>query len=240
MPEIDYSQYFSPTADKLLVVKFYPDAKENKHASLQAGRPVFDDIEMCEVIIPGDRSRTLIVPALAEWKRFGTTRVTYAERFKDHYARYKANEGPVVEGTPLSEAPFLSMAQRASYKALDIYTVEQLAALSGQGIKNLGTGGLAVVQQAKAYLQTASGTADTTAMMIKIEELEEKLREALKPKPLDDEPTQGANYELLSVDQLKEHIKAKTGARPQGNPSQATLVAMCYDLDREDAETAAA
>jgi hypothetical protein len=77
-------------------------------------------------------------------------------------------------------------------------------------------------------------------MMIKIEELEEKLREALKPKPLDDEPTQGANYELLSVDQLKEHIKAKTGARPQGNPSQATLVAMCYDLDREDAETAAA
>jgi hypothetical protein len=240
MADIDYTSYANPAADKLLVVKFYPDAKENKHASLKAGRPVFDDIEMCEIIIPGDRSRTLLVPALAEWKRFGTTRVTYAERFKDHYARYKANEGPVVEGTPLSEAPFLTMGQRASYKALDIYTVEQLAALSGQGIKNLGVGGLAVVQQAKAYLSAASSTADTAAMLIRIEELEAQLRESLKPKPLEDDAVTGANYELLSVDDLKAHIEARTGSRPRGNPSQQTLVAMAYDLDREDAETAAA
>src|SRR5690349_16051649 len=97
-------ELFTPhKADALLIVKFYHDAQLNKFKSHAEGRPVYDDVEMCEINLPGDRSRSLIVPAHAEFKRFGTTVVTYAERFKDHYARFKANEGPVVEGTPLSE-----------------------------------------------------------------------------------------------------------------------------------------
>lgn len=230
MPDIDYTSYANPAADKLLVVKFYHDAKANKFKTHEEGRPVFDDIEMVEILAPADRQRSLIVPAMAEWKRFGTTKVSYAERFKDHYKRFKANEGPVVEGTPLSEAPFLTQGQRMSYKALDIYTVEQIAGLSGQGIKNLGVGGIAVVQQAKAYLETASGTATTAAMLVRIEELEAKLREALKPVPLPDDA-----YDEMDLETLKAHIESKTGSRPRGNPSIVTLIAMARDLDTEAA-----
>lgn len=221
-------ELFSPhKADALLIVKFYHDAKENKFKSHEAGRPVFDDIEMCEINFPADRAKSLLVPAHGEWKRFGTTRVTYAERFKDHYARFKINEGPVVEGTPLSEAPFLSMAQKASLKALQVYTIEQLASLTGQALKNIGAGGLATQQQAEAYLAKASGTADVVKMQIEIEELKRQLSE--RPAPIED------GYDGMDTEALKSHIELKTGARPRGNPSDATLRMMARELDKEAA-----
>lgn len=221
-------ELFTPhLADKLLIVKFYHDAKENKFKSHEAGRPVFDDIEMLEINFPADRAKSLQVPAHAEWKRFGTTRVTYAERFKEHYARFKLNEGPVVEGTPLSEAPFLSMAQKASLKALQVYTIEQLASLTGQALKNIGAGGLAIQQQAEAYLSTASGTADAVKMRIEIEELKRQLAE--RPAPAVD------GYDDMDTEALKAHIETKTGSRPRGNPSDATLRMMARELDKEAA-----
>ena len=44
-------------------------------------------------------------------------------------------------GTPLDYAPFLTEARRAELRAQNIYTVEQLAAIDGQELKNLGPGG---------------------------------------------------------------------------------------------------
>jgi hypothetical protein len=221
-------ELFTPhKADALLIVKFYHDAKENKFKSHEAGRPVFDDIEMCEINFPADRAKSLFVPAHSEWKRFGTTRVTYAERFKEHYARFKLNEGPVVEGTPLSEAPFLSMAQKASLKALQVYTIEQLASLTGQALKNIGAGGLAIQQQAEAYLAKASGTADVVKMQIEIDELKRQLSE--RSTPVMD------GYDDMDTEALKAHIETKTGSRPRGNPSDATLRMMARELDKEAA-----
>ena len=225
-------EIFTPhKADALLIVKFYHDAKENKFKSHEAGRPVFDDIEMCEINLPGDRARSLLVPAPAEWKRFGTTKVTYAERFKDHYARFKANEGPVVEGTPLTEAPFLSMAQKASLKALQVYTIEQLASLTGQALKNIGAGGLAIQQQAAAYLAKASGTADIVSMQRQIDELKAQLAASSTETNLTTEVT--GKFESMGDDALKEYIALKAGSKPRGQPSHATLVAMAYELDKE-------
>lgn len=235
-------ELFTPhKADALLIVKFYHDATHDKMASHKAGRPVFKDIEMCEINLPGDRARSLMVPAHAEWKRFGTTKVTYAERFKDHYARFKANEGPVVEGTPLSEAPFLSMGQKASLKALQVYTIEQLASLTGQALKNIGAGGLAIQQQAVAYLTKASGTADVVDMQRQIDELKAALA-AQADMPPAAPPTEAPAvlYEMWSDEELKDHIGNRAGSRPRGQPSHDTLVRMAYDLDKETADASAA
>lgn len=224
-------ELFNPqAADKLLIVKFYHDAVENKHKSHQESRPVFDDIEMCEINFPADRAKSLLVPALAEWKRFGTSKVTYAQRFKEHYARFKANEGPVVEGTPLSEAPFLSMAQKASLKALQVYTVEQLASLTGQALRNIGAGGMALQQQAEAFLKKAAGNADVVHMQSQIDALTAQLALVQSLVPVDADV-----YSIMDVDQLKDHIKGKTGSLPRGNPSLATLQMMARELDNEAA-----
>jgi len=230
-------ELFTPQkADSLLIVKFYHDAVQNKFKSHEQGRPVFDDIEMCEINLPADRARTLIVPAMAEWKRFGTTKVSYAERFQAHYARFKANEGPVVEGTPLTEAPFLSMAQKASLKALQVYTIEQLASLTGQALKNIGAGGLATQQQAVAYLAKASGTADVVAMQRQIDELKAQLASISTETHLTTEKT--GKFETMEPEAIKDYIAEKTGSKPRGNPSHATLIALAYELDAE-AENAA-
>lgn len=238
-------ELFTPhKADALLIVKFYHDAVENKFKSHEAGRPVFDDIEMCEINIPADRARSIIAPAHAGWMKFGTKTITYAERFKDHYARFKANEGPVVEGTPLNEAPFLSMGDKASLKALQVFTIEQLASLTGQALKNIGHGGLIKQQAALAYLSKASGTADTMKLQQTIAELQKTIAE-LQPKGTMDhdgdekmggiapasEPVDG--YDTMTLESLKDHIEQKTGSRPRGNPNANTLKAMARELDKE-------
>jgi hypothetical protein len=146
-------ELFTPNkADALLIVRFYHDSKEDKSASLKAGVPTFKDIEMVEINMPGDRARSVLAPAHMPWKKFNNKPVTYAERFPDHYKRFKANEGPVVEGTPIAEAPFLTLADKASLKALQVYTIQQLASLTGQPLKNIGHGGMVKQQQAVAYL----------------------------------------------------------------------------------------
>ncbi len=239
-------ELFTPhKADALLVVKFYHDAVQNKFKSYEQGRPVFDDIEMCEINLPADRARSVIAPAHAGWRKFGTTTITYAERFKDHYARFKANEGPVVEGTPLTEAPFLSMADKASLKALQVYTIEQLASLTGQALKNIGNGGLIKQQAAQAYLSRASGTADVVKMRVEIEDLQRQLAAAQAKGTTDHDgdgkmgginPNVRANidqYDTMTSEALKDHITAKAGQRPRGNPNVATLIAMARELDNE-------
>lgn len=180
MPDLDYSNEYNPENDKTLVVQFRTAAKHNPHSSAKEGRPVYDTVEYADITMPADRNRKLTVRADQEWKRFGNRVVTYAERFKEQYKRFKANEVQVVDGTPLKELPFLTEGQRASLRALDIYTAEQLSGLTGQSLKNIGVGGLNLQQQAKAYLDKASGTADTVAMAARIAELERERDELMR------------------------------------------------------------
>lgn len=244
-------ELFTPhKADQLLNVRFYHDTSQNKFKSHEEGRPVFDDIEMCEILVPADRQRSILVPAHAAWKKFGTTSVTYAERFREQYARFKRDEGPIVQGTPLNEVPFLTMADKASLKALQVYTVEQLASLTGQGLKNIGAGGLVKQQAAIAYLSNAAGTADTAKMQRTIAELQEQLA-ALQPKGTMDPDGNGEmggmnpnpapivdGYDTMTAESLKDHIQTRTGVRPKGNPSVNTLKAMARELDAETATAA--
>ena len=241
MPAIDFKDYASPEADKLLAVRFYNDAVQNKHTSALEKRPIFDDVEMLEILIPADRSRSLVVPALAEWKRFGNRAVTYAERFGEHYKRFKANEHPIVNGTPLSELVFLSVAQRKSLQALDVYTAEQLASLQGQQLKNIGAGGMGMQQAAAAYLAKAAGATEKDIELDKLRQEVADLRAAMirgdAPLPAGNHPSD--DYASMRAEALKEHIALKVGRKPQGNPSHATLVSMAQDLDREAAASAA-
>ena len=163
MPEFD--QYGQIKTDKNLpIVQFYVEAKHDKGASDKAGRPVYRNVEMVNIAFPADRQRTIVRPAHSQATKIGNDVITYAMKFGDQYKRFKAGQEQVVEGTPLSEAPFLDTAQRATLKALNVYTIEQLASLQGQALKNLGPGGMVMQQKAQGYLENAAGSANVTAM----------------------------------------------------------------------------
>lgn len=224
---MQFDQYGQPKEDKgLPIVTFSVEAVKNNAASEKEGRPIFVNREMVTIVFPADRQRTVVRPAHAQWTKIGGKVVTYAERFPEQYARFRAGQAQVVEGTPLSEAPFLTEAQRATLRALNVYTIEQLASLQGQPLKNLGPGGLDLQQKAEAYINSAKGMANVTAMAGEIARLKQAVTDMAK---------QGADprakYVEMSDDKLKELIREKTGAAPRGNPSRATMLRMLVEAD---------
>jgi hypothetical protein len=214
-----------PSTDNLVIPRFYSDAVENKAKSRQAGRPIFDDRELVEVRFAGNRQTVSVFPAHAicgerQDEDGDTHKMTYAERWPDQYRRFKAKQQQVAAGTPVDELPFLTMAKRSELKALSIYTAEALAALDGNELKNIGQGGRELKNQAIAYLDNASGSANATKMAAELADLRQQLQE-LRAEKADVSESQFASWQ---PEQIKDWIEEKLGERPRGNPNHATLV----------------
>lgn len=228
--------YQQQKKDDRPIVEFYDDAKPDLVATKKEGIPQFLNVEMVKIRFPADRNRTLVRPAHAEWRKERGQIVTYAMRFPEEYRRFKAGQAPVVHGMPLSEAPFLNEAQRRMLRALEVYTVEQLAGLEGVPLKNLGPTGRQLQQAAAAFLETARGSADTVRLATENEKLRaeiEMLRQqtlAAAVKPEGQAPS--SSFDAWDDELLKEFIAEKAGSKPRGNPSHATLVQMAEELNK--------
>lgn len=210
--------------DPLVVPVFKIHTTKNEIKSREAGRPIYEDMEVVEVRFAGDRNKISVFPALAicgevQDEHGDTRKITYAERWSDQYKRFKAKSQQIAEGTPVDELPFLTQAKRAELKALSIYTAEALAALDGQPLKNLGQGGRDLKNQAQAYLDNAAGSANVTKMAAELEELRRTVAELRADKAPAD-----SQFVSWTSDQIKDWIEEKISERPKGNPSHATLV----------------
>lgn len=227
MPQIHgFGQVPGETARDTATAIFSHRAIENAALSKKMGRPIFDQKEVVTVKFPADKQKTVDAYAHSVWKVINGQKVTYAERWADQYRRFKAEEAQVVVGTPLSEAPFLNVAQRATLRALGVHTVEQLSEVHGQSLKNLGPDGLSMQQAARAYIDKAAGTADVTGLAAENARLREMLLEMQHGAAPVDAASQVEERVEMTDEQLKAAIKEKTGAAPRGNPSRATLERM--------------
>lgn len=244
-----------------LVVTFRADKVKNEGASAAKGRPIYDDIELCEIRVAGDRNSIKVFPAHAfhAWANDPVTgdqeAITYAMKWNDQYRRFKENRQQVQDGTPLEELPFLTEAKRAELKALSIYTAETLAALDGNNLKTLGIGGRGLKDQAQAYIDNANGSANITNMAATIADLQQQLADLRADKApavqsaqdnepvaddeqptTDDEPdAEPSDFANWSDADLKAFIKGETGSAPRGTPSHETLVAMADDIEAKKA-----
>lgn len=172
----------------LIAPSFEHHTIPNEAASRTAGRPVFDNLEVIRIRFAGDRQKVAVFPAhdidpnatrdaLAAGTIATGEYVTYAQAYAPLYRKFKEGAAQDLAGTPLSEAPFLDNARRSELKALNIHTVEALAALDGNPLKQLGMGGRELKNQAQAYLDRARGSADVTAMAAQIAALQQQLAE---------------------------------------------------------------
>ena len=237
MPRID--------PDENLVVIFTDHAILNEAKTLAAGRKIYDTMQVCKIYTPGSKDNS-VAPALghSHWiidpETGGEVSVSYAERFKPQYRQYKERRTQTKSGTPLSEVPFLTAGRQAELRALNVYTLEQLAGIDGQELKNLGPGGRDLKNRAQEYIAESYAAAPSKALAIEFEKLKarnqvlEEDNELLKTKLVSGE----AEFEDMSSDALKEYIKVNTGAAPIGQPSRRTLIRMAMDCRPESNKAA--
>jgi len=220
--------------DTGLVAVFRNGVVKNEAKSREAGRPIFDDIELIEIRVAGSKD-VGVFPAMefSHWDmdEYGGQRAyTYAERFSRQYQQFKAHQQQTKAGTPLDYLPFLTEAKRAELRAMNIYTVEALTVVDGTELKNLGPGGREMKNQAMAFLESSSDMARVTKLEAELVEmrarnqvLEDDLKLRAQAKPLVTE------YDGMSDEQLRDHIKTITGVEPKGNLPRKTLIRMAQE-----------
>lgn len=116
----DPALFSKPNAgDDSLFVVFYMGTLKNEDKSIEAGRPIIDDVECCRIIVPGDKNNVVDRPATQSDR----------QRFAKQYAMFKQGlkEDDQISGTRLNEWPFLTRGQCEEFRYLGIRTVEQLA-----------------------------------------------------------------------------------------------------------------
>lgn len=221
--------------DKGVIAIFKNGAVKNMLKSAQAGRPIFDDVEMVEIRHPGSRDYG-VYPAFerSHWITDEITGeqspVTFAERFSKQYQQFKSHQQQTKAGTPLDYLPFLTEARRAELRALNIYTAEGLAIVDGAELKNLGPGGRDLKNKAIEYLESSTDAAKVTKLEAELETLRAR-NQVLEEdaKLLASDKTPDARFDGMTDDQLREHIEAITGKTPKGNLPRKTLLRMAME-----------
>lgn len=166
---IDFAMNFEDNqqsdADKRLLVLFYREPIKNEQKSIDAGRPIFDEIDLVKIITPGSRD-TFVGDASEEYQR----------RFPSQWARYKAGREQGSSGTPLNQLPFLSMGQVAEFNAVGCTTVEHLVGMS-DNLSQKFMGHFALKQRAQEYLDAAKGAAPTLKLQAELAKRDEQIAE---------------------------------------------------------------
>lgn len=172
--------------NKLAFADFYNGTMRNDTKSAEAGRPIFDDVEMVRIRWAGNTKNEFHAPANDRSDRpivDPATNDKYWPKWKDHpdfsdaYEAFKKGQAIASNGTPLEEWPTLSTAKRAELKAINIMTVDQLANLDAGGMKRLGIEGPKLKEQAKAYLDRAAGAAVDARHQQEREEMQRQIDE---------------------------------------------------------------
>jgi len=167
METLDFAMNFEASeqseADKKLLVIFYKDVIKNELKSTEAGRPVFDEIDLVKIITPGSRDSFV-----------GDATPDYQQRFPVQWAKYKAGKSQEMSGTPLTMLPWLGIGQVAEFNAVGCFTVEQLVGMSDSNAHKF-MGYQAIKERARSFLAAATEAAPLMKMEAKLKERDDKI-----------------------------------------------------------------
>ena len=147
--------------DHTLYVKFFMHPRKNDEKSEAAGRPIYEDTEYIEIMMPGEKNNIIQRPA---WSQ------DYS-RFRNQYALFKAGQTEQETGTPLNALPFMTDSLIEELKYFKIHTVEKLANLNDAAMQNF-MGAREYQQKAQKFLAALSSG---EALVQKNQDLEAKL-----------------------------------------------------------------
>lgn len=150
--------------DARLFKQFYKRAIMNAVKSAEAGRPIFDEVDYIRIIVPGSKD-VLDVEADAQ----------YIARFSVEWEKYQKKQQTAVSGTPLESWPALGVGMVAELKALNIFTVEQLATLADVQVSKLQAG-QQLKQRAQAFLDAATADSQNNKLATELNKRDEEIK----------------------------------------------------------------
>ncbi|OHV23847.1 hypothetical protein EOS93_28165 [Rhizobium sp. RMa-01] len=158
-----------------IYASFSLEPVEQTFLTEKEGRPIFADKEFVRIFIAGDKHTEVYREVTDNDK----------QRFADAYKRFKegAEAREQLTGTPLAQWPYLKPSQIKEMEAVNIYTVEQLAALSDTAKQKIGMGANELTAAARAYLATAENSSAASAFAAENERLKDevtRLQEQMK------------------------------------------------------------
>jgi hypothetical protein len=143
---MDLAGFAAEQKAERLSVKFTVEPQENPEKSKKAGRPIFDDVEMCEIRIPGD----------ADVRRQPVT-TELKQRFARQYLAFKSGQSQeTASGTPLAAWALLKRSQVEEARYFGVHTVEQLSEVPDSNMNTLGPGWIDLRQKARDWLEAAA------------------------------------------------------------------------------------
>jgi hypothetical protein len=157
-----------------LFVRFDVRPVKNDTVSAKEGRPIFEDREYIEIMVPGDRGNTVHREVRDEDK----------QRFAPAYRAWKADaaSGGLV-GTPLEHWPLIAKSEVEELKYFKCHTVEQLAGMSDGNLNNVGPL-TELRRKAQAFVQAAKEAAPVAKLTAELEQRDQKI--AALQQQLDD------------------------------------------------------
>lgn len=189
--------------DSRLAVLFYTDAVQNEFESQKEGRPIFHDVDMVKIMVPGDTTTSVIA----------FVREDHKARFPLQWAHFQNKHGgdPKEIGTPLSQWARLTRSQVEELRALKFFTVESIATASDAQLQRVGMiAGMAPYafrEHAGRFLKVAQGDSVAQAAEEKNKALEEenaKVKAEMQAK----------------LDALTEQVQALMNAPKRGRPKK--------------------
>jgi len=187
-------------------VRFERAAVEDKAGSLAAGHYVARDVDMANVTPP--YSKDIMKYKVLNWfeqlktdSMNGRIPAEWVDKYQAAYAAWQKGQELPVDGFPIKGWGVCSPAQQETLIKMHVLTVEQLAAMTHEGLQRVGMGGVDLKNKANAWLQALKKAGPVT-----IENA------ALKKKVDDQEATiSGMEAKIKELTRLVEQV---TQAQP--------------------------
>jgi hypothetical protein len=183
-------------------VQFEIRAVENRAKSKNAGRYVADDVDFVIITPPGGN---LVVDREVTEELLNDPGKKY---LRPIYEAWKKNEEIPVKGTPIKTWAAISPAEVKTLLHHNLRTVEELAETIESAIHRLGTGGFALKNKAKAWLDTidtGKTAAELESLRLHVANLKDQLQE--KTKAIDAMKTDNESAFISEIDRLKVEVK---------------------------------
>ena len=150
----------------MAIAKFFTHSVKDEALTASRGRYSSREIEMVRIIIPGDKHNVV--------ER--RVRPNDQEKYPREYEAFRKMQDFVPDGTLLSNWGLISRSQCEDLRYQNIFTVEQLAALSDENLPALGLGSRKLREHAKQFLKTS----ETGRVPAQLVEENDKLRSSVE------------------------------------------------------------